>query len=182
VIERLRGTPQRVIERTAALSACQRTHRIGRLWSVQEQVGHLLDLEPLWMERARAILDGRPRLDPEHTRNRRTVLAAHNTHSYEGIVSALVRARAALVEVFERATDAELVRSSWHPRLDQPMTLVDLALYAAEHDDHHLATIAVLRTALGDVRVSVAPAFATEPVAPVAHGAIDSVHGIAAVV
>ncbi len=28
-----------------------------------------------------------------------------------------------------------------HPRLDRPMRIVDLMLFIAEHDDHHLATI-----------------------------------------
>ena len=33
------------------------------------------------------------------------------------------------------------VTSMLHPRLKQPMRLVDHLFFAAEHDDHHLAVI-----------------------------------------
>ena len=33
---------------------------------------------------------------------------------------------------------------AWHPRLDRPMRVIDLAIFAAEHDDHHLARITEL--------------------------------------
>jgi hypothetical protein len=33
------------------------------------------------------------------------------------------------------------VKSSIHPRLKVPMTPVDLAMFDAEHDDHHLLRI-----------------------------------------
>ena len=32
-------------------------------------------------------------------------------------------------------------RTMLHPRLKQPMRLVDHLFFAAEHDDHHLAVI-----------------------------------------
>jgi hypothetical protein len=35
----------------------------------------------------------------------------------------------------------ELSKASLHPRLKVMMTPVDLALFDAEHDDHHLVTI-----------------------------------------
>jgi uncharacterized damage-inducible protein DinB len=150
IVERVRGTPHRLVERTAGLTIDELTRRLGRKWSIQEQVGHLLDLEPLWADRTRAILVETPRLPAADTTNRRTVLAAHNTHPFADIISALGRARASLVQLFETATDDEIVRSSWHPRLEQPMSLVDLAIVVAEHDDHHLATITTRRAALGD--------------------------------
>jgi hypothetical protein len=43
---------------------------------------------------------------------------------------------------------AEFERSALHPRLKQPMRAIDLCLFVAEHDDHHLARVAELRTAL----------------------------------
>ena len=42
---------------------------------------------------------------------------------------------------------AELARTSLHPRLRQPMSVVDLCFFVAEHDDHHLRTIDELRSA-----------------------------------
>jgi hypothetical protein len=36
------------------------------------------------------------------------------------------------------------MRSAMNPQIHKPMRLLDLAVYIAEHDDHHLATITVL--------------------------------------
>ena len=40
---------------------------------------------------------------------------------------------------------AELARTALHPRLRQPMSVVDLCFFVAEHDDHHLRTIDELK-------------------------------------
>jgi hypothetical protein len=38
-------------------------------------------------------------------------------------------------------------RTGLHPRLNQPMRVIDLILFIAEHDDHHLARITELKQA-----------------------------------
>ena len=37
-----------------------------------------------------------------------------------------------------------LARTSIHPRLNQPMRLIDSLFFVAEHDDHHIASISSL--------------------------------------
>jgi len=37
--------------------------------------------------------------------------------------------------------ESSVVRAALHPRLQQPMRVLDLAFFVAEHDDHHLAHI-----------------------------------------
>jgi len=37
-----------------------------------------------------------------------------------------------------------IIKSSLHPRLNMPMRTMDLFLFVAEHDDHHLARITEL--------------------------------------
>jgi hypothetical protein len=49
VVERLRGTPARLEDRLNALPPSTLTYREGSTWSIQENAGHLLDLEPLWL-------------------------------------------------------------------------------------------------------------------------------------
>ncbi len=39
-------------------------------------------------------------------------------------------------------------RSAHHPRLNRPMRILDLMVFAAEHDDHHLARISELLRAM----------------------------------
>src|SRR5947209_3476141 len=51
VVERLRGTPARLEDLTHGLSQEILTRREDDKWSIQEQAGHLLDLEPLGMNR-----------------------------------------------------------------------------------------------------------------------------------
>jgi hypothetical protein len=49
--------------------------------------------------------------------------------------------RMTLVRRFEVLDDEQQLLHALHPRLDQPMRPVDLALFVAVHDDHHLASI-----------------------------------------
>jgi hypothetical protein len=38
----------------------------------------------------------------------------------------------------------DAARAARHPRLDRDLRLLDLCLFVAEHDDHHLAVIRAL--------------------------------------
>jgi uncharacterized damage-inducible protein DinB len=141
ILERLRGTPARVEERVAALPVDVLTRRDGERWSVQENVGHLLDLEPLWLRRAEQLVAGEAELTPADLTNRRTHEADHNARSLADLLAEFRASRARLVRLVEPADDATIARAGRHPRLGTPMRLIDLGLFVAEHDDHHLATI-----------------------------------------
>ena len=45
------------------------------------------------------------------------------------------------IQKYKNIKESDLSKSSLHPRLQVIMTPVDLALFEAEHDDHHLVTI-----------------------------------------
>ena len=47
VVERVRGGPPRLEEALRNLSGTELTERLGSVWSIQEEAGHLLDIEPL---------------------------------------------------------------------------------------------------------------------------------------
>jgi hypothetical protein len=62
----------------------------------------------------------------------------------EDVLADVRHERGALVAQLE-SVDVELfARTALHPRLGVPMRLVDLMLFVAEHDDHHLAAITEL--------------------------------------
>ncbi len=143
-VERLRGTPARLEERLAACSQAMLRTKRGDSWSIQENAGHLLDLEPLWLARARDLAAGRPELSPADLENRATHEAGHNEADIGLIVAAFRRARSTLIDTLGAFTPAMARFSSRHPRLGTPMTVVDLAFFVAEHDDHHLARIGEL--------------------------------------
>ena len=144
LVERLRGTPARLEERLRGLDPAVLTRRWDNTWSIQENAGHLGDLEPLWLARVQDLEQGLPDLRPADLDNRRTFQANHNTRPLEDVLRVFREARALLVERLERATEADWLRSARHPRLGTPMRLLDLASFVAEHDDRHLARITEL--------------------------------------
>jgi uncharacterized damage-inducible protein DinB len=147
IIERLRGTPCRIRDRLDGLNARLFTLRAGDTWSIQENVGHLLDLEPLWIVRLEDLAAGRSVLSAADLQNRRTHEANYNAHSFDAIQTAFRAARGECVRRLEMLGEDDARRSAEHPRLRRPMNAVDLAHFVAEHDDYHLARISeLLRT------------------------------------
>lgn len=149
VLERLRGTPARLEDRLLDLPRELLVRRDGDKWSMQEHAGHLLDLEPLEIQRLGDYAARRRTLTPADPQNRKTYEALHNSKEIGEILSAFRRERMEFVRRLE-SLDAEfLQRSAIHPRLQIPMRVIDLAFFKAEHDDHHLARIsALIRTAI----------------------------------
>lgn len=141
VIERLRGTPARVEDLVRGVPQEVLVAHPGDVWSIQENVGHLLDLEELHHGRIDDFLAGAERLRPADVTNAKTYAAGHDEKDIGDLLAALRRERTELVRRFEEAHAAIGDTVSQHPRLDQPMRLVDLAYFLAEHDDAHLAEI-----------------------------------------
>jgi uncharacterized damage-inducible protein DinB len=115
--------------------------RPGDKWSALEHVGHLLDLEPLWMARIEDFLQGGDTLTAADLTNRKTHEANHNARPVTDLLTEFRKARLRLVDRVETFAPDLFARSMMHPRLKQPMRLVDHLYFAAEHDDHHIATI-----------------------------------------
>jgi uncharacterized damage-inducible protein DinB len=148
LVERVRGTPARVEERVRGVATSTLTRRVKETWSIQENVGHLLDLEPLWLTRAGELAAGAAALSAADPENRKTHQANHNALPLASLLEAFRRERGRLVAALDRADATLLERTALHPRLQSPMRLIDLALFVAEHDDHHLARIGeLLKTA-----------------------------------
>jgi uncharacterized damage-inducible protein DinB len=144
IVERLRGTPARIEERLRGVDKQTLTRRVGDAWSIQENAGHLLDLEGLWSLRLDDFERGAERLSAADLQNRKTHDANHNAAPLADILAKFRAAREANIRRLEAYDDAAIVRTSLHPRLEQPMRVMDLMFFVAEHDDHHLATISQL--------------------------------------
>jgi uncharacterized damage-inducible protein DinB len=144
VVERLRGTPARIEEKVWSAPRPVLTRREGDRWSIQENVGHLLDLEELHIGRLDDFLAGKPMLRAADLANQKTHDANHNERSVEEIVRAFREERERLVRKLERWDAAKISLQALHPRLNQPMRVIDMAFFAAEHDDHHLARMTEL--------------------------------------
>jgi uncharacterized damage-inducible protein DinB len=150
LLDRLARTPDLVAAALAGVAGHVRLHKPDGRWSIQEHAGHLLDLEALWSLRLDDFERGAPILHPADLQNRRTHEAGHNQRRPADLVDAFRTARTAVVRRLTRMSPAALARVSRHPRLDQPMSVVDLCYFVAEHDDHHLAVMKTIADRIGD--------------------------------
>jgi uncharacterized damage-inducible protein DinB len=147
LVERLRGTPARLADRLAGVPHHILTHRHDETWSIQENVGHLLDLEPLWQQRIDNLTSRCALLAEADLSNRRTHEANHNGVRLDELLAEFRRVRAVLVRQLEDVAEEDAAFTALHPRLKKPMNVVDLAFFVAEHDDYHLARISELLAA-----------------------------------
>ncbi len=143
ILERLEGTPARLKGKFAKTNITLVSPGHGK-WSVKKEVGHLIDLEPLWYERALQIIGGEADLIKADLTNRKTHEANHDAEDIQHLIGRFEAKREKLLEVLWRVTEQDLEKSAVHPRLGTPMKLIDLAYFVAEHDDHHLAQITTL--------------------------------------
>ncbi len=144
VVERLRGTPARVEEKARGLSPVLLTRRDGQAWSIQEHIGHLLDLDELHAGRLDDFLAGAEVLRAADVTNRRTWEAAYNERPLADLLAAFRRECERFVARLDAWDEGLIGLTALHPRLNQPMRVIDMAFFIAEHDDHHLARMTEL--------------------------------------
>ncbi len=142
IVERLRGTPARVEDRIKNLSDAKLKATFNNEWSIQENVGHLLDLEPLWAGRLDDLLSGNlTEMRPADLSNTQTHEAKHNDGNIKDLLAEFRKVRFDFVQRLERLGDDQIETSLLHPRLQKQMRVIDLAYFTAEHDDHHMVMI-----------------------------------------
>jgi hypothetical protein len=141
LIERLARTPARLKALTDSLADRELVTRHEGKWSIQENVGHLLDLEVLFMGRLDDYEIGLEELRPADMSNRATDAAGHNDRDIGELLAEFEQTRARLVKRLAKLSPDAFSRSAFHRRLDVQMRLVDMCYFQAEHDDHHIAKI-----------------------------------------
>lgn len=151
ILERLRGTPARVEELVRGLPPEVLIKQTSGKWSIQENAGHLIKVEELHDGRIDDFLAGKEILRPADMENKRTTAADYNSIDIETILESFRMVRMNLVKRLERMDDDIVGRPSHHTRLKIPMRPVDMAYFAAEHDDYHLAVITYIARKLKSV-------------------------------
>jgi hypothetical protein len=144
VVERLRGGPARIEDRVKDVKPQVLMRRDGDRWSIQENIGHLLVVEDLWIARLDDFLAGKTDLTPADLKNTRSHEGNFNELPLEDILAEFRGKRLGCVERMDGLDEEIVGRTALHPRLQQPMRLIDSAFFTAEHDDHHLARITEL--------------------------------------
>lgn len=148
IIERLEGTPARLAEKMKQINPTILSVSKDHKWSIKREIGHLIDLEPLWLDRAKEIIAGEPDLKKADLTNSKTQEADHDERDLMALITDFSTHRQYLVQLLRGLQDADLDRSAKHPRLGTPMRIIDLAYFVAEHDDHHLAQITFLQNGI----------------------------------
>ena len=146
VCARLRSTPVRLEEEFRGRTLQTLVRKPDGKWSAQENAGHMLDLEPLWIVRIADYVNGSAQLTEADLTNRQTYEANYNAMPTFEIVVGFRTARDQLLKCVERVNPSLFAVPILHPRLKRPMRLVDHLYFVAEHDDHHLARIRELLT------------------------------------
>jgi uncharacterized damage-inducible protein DinB len=143
ILERLDGTAARIKEKIASINPDLSSSANGK-WSIKKEIGHLIDLEPLWLARALQIIDDQKDLKKTDLANTKTHETDHDARDFDALVQDFKQHRRELMRVLNGVTEDDLDKAALHPRLGTPMTIIDLAYFVAEHDDHHLAQMTIL--------------------------------------
>ena len=146
IVERLRGVPARIDETVSKLSQEQLTKCTKNNWSIQENIGHLLTVEDIWIGRLEDFLKGKEQLRPADLSNKASHEAHFNAKPISEIITSFRREREGFVGQLDQLSEEQVSNTALHPRLNQPMRIIDLVFFVAEHDDHHLSTITELMT------------------------------------
>ena len=108
-------------------------------WTIKEHIGHLTDLESLWWQRLEDFKAKNPTLTAADMLNEKTYAANHNEKTYDQLFNEFQSERYKILESIYWFDEAFLATTSVHPRLNQPMRVIDSLFFVAEHDDHHIA-------------------------------------------
>ncbi len=143
IIERLEGTAVRLRHKISKITNDLPIPEQGK-WSIHKEIGHLIDLEPLWQGRTLQIIEGEKNLKIADLTNQKTHDTNHDAVNIYDLITQFEIEREQLLIILRQITDHDLDKAAVHPRLGTPMKLIDLAFFVAEHDDHHLAQITAL--------------------------------------
>ncbi len=144
ILERLRGTAVRMEHLVKNLSHDHLTRKANDSWSIQEHIGHLLDLEELHEGRIDDFLAREKILRAADMTNAKTLAANHNNSNVQQLLNDFKKSRERFIKRIKTMDDETQNFKSLHPRLKIMMRPVDMAYFTAEHDDHHLASIRIL--------------------------------------
>ena len=140
VLDRFRAGPSR-LDAMSWLSKAIRTAKPDGKWSIQEHVGHLLDLEELGEQRLADFIARVPVLSAADMSNRKTHEADHNAAEWWELLERFRAARSSLCDKLEALPPDVIAHVAEHPRLKRPMNVAEWVFFMCEHDDHHFFRI-----------------------------------------
>ena len=141
ILKKLSENPDKISKLVSSLPEDVLIRKIDNRWSIKENVGHLIDLEELHDGRIDDFIAGKEILRPADLNNKKTDEANHNSRDIADLVSQFKIVRENFIKRMKSLDEKDLMKSSIHPRLQQPMRPIDMAQFILEHDEHHIETI-----------------------------------------
>ena len=141
-LERLGGAFVRMEKKVKGVSEDILSTRLDNKWSVKQNIGHLAEVDRIANKRLDEMISGAAVLSPAVFEPQ-----DYNPWPIEKVLNFFYITRVENIKKYTSLSEADLKKSSLHPRLKMQMTPVDLAWFDAEHDDHHLVRMTeILRT------------------------------------
>lgn len=137
----LATAPDRLAELIEAVAPTDLVRRDGGRWSIQENVGHLSDVEALFLGRLDDYDAGLDELRPADMTNMATERARYNGQDIDDLLTRFAKMRSDYLQRLKGKPEEYFAKVAWHPRLEKPMRVVDQLTFQLAHDAHHLARI-----------------------------------------
>lgn len=144
VMSRIRDTHIRIKHHCQDLSNEQLSQKVNGAWSIKEHIGHLTDLEELWIGRFNEFSKELLELSMADMSNQKTKTSNHNELAIDILLEEFTQERNKLIQVYENLSQKSQEHQAMHPRIKMLMRPVDLLFFVAEHDDHHIVSITKL--------------------------------------
>ncbi len=122
------------------------TKRESDTWSIQENAGHLLTVDSLFVGRLDDYLANAEILRAADVSGGRTNRADYNSKNIDDILQKFKLIRQEYINRLEQLEPEDFEKIAQHPRLDKPMRLCDMLHFQQEHDKHHLNRIEELKS------------------------------------
>ncbi len=148
IIDRLLGAHERVRAKLACVEEGACRSRLDDGWTINQNIGHLGDLEPLWSLRTRQFSTDARTLAPADMSNHDTDAADHNCIPAAVLAERFHTLRRRLCDTLSALAPSDFQRACIHERLGLTMTLAQHCEFVAMHDDYHLARIQYLAEAV----------------------------------
>jgi hypothetical protein len=143
-LERLEGTIARLNDKVKNHSDDILSEKCSGKWSIKQNIGHLAEVDEISNKRIDEILNGTPTLSP-------AVFEPKQDYNAQPILDVLTffrEKRISNLARYNKISPSDTQKTSLHPRLKVQLSVVDLAWFDAEHDDHHLVRISEILNSL----------------------------------
>jgi len=139
LLERVLGTPARLAQLTSHEPVERLSLRRQGSWSALEHIGHLIHLQDRMDERVDDFAAHRSCLCRIDLAGQAAILSGYTARALGDVLEEFRLKRVYFVDRVCRLDPGALRHKAQHPCGSETMSVADMVLYLAEHDDHHLA-------------------------------------------